>query len=160
MLTVAICCATSCEAKWHIWVYFVQRKSVCPSVCVYLSGSLTFLVVIHCCLAGNTCIPWNAANLACTNIQESASYHWLCGHGHCDLDLGHMTSGLGHDTLLGNGQQLYEILSRSNLTGRSYGLDLNFDGQKLFSAPEPKAQVHYCDHVLSVVRRPSSVRRR
>ena len=27
-----------------------------------------------------------------------------------------------------------------------------------FSAPEPKAQVHYCDHALSVVRRPSSVR--
>ena len=26
-----------------------------------------------------------------------------------------------------------------------------------FSAPEPKAQVHYCEHVLSVVRRPSSV---
>ena len=25
----------------------------------------------------------------------------------------------------------------------------------IFSAPEPKAQVHYCDHVLSVVRRPS-----
>ena len=32
-------------------------------------------------------------------------------------------------------------------------------GQKpIFSAPEPKAQVHYCDHALSVVRRPSSVR--
>ena len=29
----------------------------------------------------------------------------------------------------------------------------------IFSAPEPKAQVHYCDHALSVVRRPSSVRR-
>ena len=28
-----------------------------------------------------------------------------------------------------------------------------------FSAPEPKAQVHYCDHKLSVVRRPASVRR-
>ena len=28
----------------------------------------------------------------------------------------------------------------------------------VFSAPEPKAQVHYCDHALSVVR-PSSVRR-
>ena len=28
----------------------------------------------------------------------------------------------------------------------------------IFSAPEPKAQVHYCDHVLSVVRL-SSVRR-
>ena len=25
----------------------------------------------------------------------------------------------------------------------------------IFSAPEPKAQVHYCDHALSVVRRPS-----
>ena len=27
--------------------------------------------------------------------------------------------------------------------------------QVFFSAPEPKAQVHYCDHALSVVRRPS-----
>ena len=27
--------------------------------------------------------------------------------------------------------------------------------QRFFSAPEPKAQVHYCDHALSVVRRPS-----
>ena len=27
--------------------------------------------------------------------------------------------------------------------------------QIIFSAPEPKAQVHYCDHALSVVRRPS-----
>ena len=26
---------------------------------------------------------------------------------------------------------------------------------EVFSAPEPKAQVHYCDHALSVVRRPS-----
>ena len=25
----------------------------------------------------------------------------------------------------------------------------------IFSAPEPKAQVHYCDHTLSIVRRPS-----
>ena len=25
----------------------------------------------------------------------------------------------------------------------------------IFSAPEPKAQVNYCDHALSVVRRPS-----
>ena len=29
----------------------------------------------------------------------------------------------------------------------------------VFSAPEPKAQVHYCDHTLSVVRRMSVVRR-
>ena len=38
---------------------------------------------------------------------------------------------------------------------------LNFEGLlytdfNIFSAPEPKAQVHYCDHVLSVVR-PSSL---
>ena len=31
-------------------------------------------------------------------------------------------------------------------------------GKCFFSAPEPKAQVHYCEHVLSVVRRPASVR--
>ena len=31
-------------------------------------------------------------------------------------------------------------------------------GWSLFSAPEPKAQVHYCDHALSVIRRLSSVR--
>ena len=30
----------------------------------------------------------------------------------------------------------------------------------IFSAPEPKAQVHYCDHALSVVRLSSVVRRR
>ena len=29
---------------------------------------------------------------------------------------------------------------------------------RVFSAPEPKAQVHYCDHALFVVRRPSVVR--
>ena len=27
--------------------------------------------------------------------------------------------------------------------------------ENIFSAPEPKAQVHYCDHALSVVRHPS-----
>ena len=33
---------------------------------------------------------------------------------------------------------------------RNVNMDLG-----VFSAPEPKAQVHYCDHALSVVRRPS-----
>ena len=46
---------------------------------------------------------------------------WVCVH--YDLDLGHMTLGKGHDTLLGHGQQLCEILSRSNLAVRSYGQD-------------------------------------
>ena len=35
-------------------------------------------------------------------------------------------------------------------------IPLNFSFHSfIFSAPEPKAQVHYCDHALSVVRRPS-----
>ena len=34
--------------------------------------------------------------------------------------------GQGHDTPLGYGQQLCEILSRSNLAVRSYGLDTDF----------------------------------
>ena len=45
---------------------------------------------------------------------------------HCDLDLGDMTLGQGHDTSLGHGQQLCEILSRSNLAVRSYGPDTDF----------------------------------
>ena len=46
---------------------------------------------------------------------------WVCVH--CDLDLGDMTLGQGHDTPLGHGQQLCEIFSRSNMALRSYGLD-------------------------------------
>ena len=37
-----------------------------------------------------------------------------------------MILGQGHDTPLGYGQQLHEILSRSNLAVRSYGLDTDF----------------------------------
>ena len=37
-----------------------------------------------------------------------------------------MTLGQGHDTPLGHGQQLSEILSRSNLAVRSYGPDTDF----------------------------------
>ena len=41
----------------------------------------------------------------------------MAGHScpvcvHCDLDLGDMTLGQGHDTPLGHGQQLCEIISR------------------------------------------------
>ena len=42
----------------------------------------------------------------------------------CDLDLGDMTLDLGHDKPLDNGQQLCEI-SRSNITGTSYGPDMD-----------------------------------
>ena len=33
-----------------------------------------------------------------------------------------------------------------------YALPVKFRHSRVFSAPEPKAQVHYCDHALSVVR--------
>ena len=36
-----------------------------------------------------------------------------------------MTLDQGHDTPLGHGQQLCEILSRSNLAVRSYGPDMD-----------------------------------
>ena len=39
-----------------------------------------------------------------------------------------------------------KILIYKDLLGRGF--------KTVFSAPEPKAQVHYCDHALSVVRRP------
>ena len=50
---------------------------------------------------------------------------------HCDLGLGDMTLGQGHDTPLvqghdtpwGHGQQLCDIFSRSNIAVRSYGPD-------------------------------------
>ena len=45
---------------------------------------------------------------------------------YCDLDLGGMTLSQGHDTALVNGQQLFEILSRSNMAVRSYDPDADF----------------------------------
>ena len=45
---------------------------------------------------------------------------------HCDLDLGDMTLARGHDTPLGHGQQLCEILFRSNMAMRSYSPDTDF----------------------------------
>ena len=49
---------------------------------------------------------------------------WVCVP--CDLDLGDMNLAQGHDTPLNHGQQLCEILSRSNMAVRSYGLDMDF----------------------------------
>ena len=45
---------------------------------------------------------------------------------HGDLDLVDMTLGQVHDTSLGHGQKLYEILSRSNLAVRNYGPETDF----------------------------------
>ena len=43
------------------------------------------------------------------------------------IDFGDVTSGQGHDTPLGHGQQLCEILSRSDKGLRSYGPDRHTD---------------------------------
>ena len=49
---------------------------------------------------------------------------WVCEH--YKLDLWDITLGQGHDTPLGHGQQLCEMLSRSNLVVRSYDPDTDF----------------------------------
>ena len=45
---------------------------------------------------------------------------------HCHLNLRYMTLGQGHDTPLGHGQKMYEILSRSIIAVRSYDPDKDF----------------------------------
>ena len=52
--------------------------------------------------------------------------HGFSVYMHCNLDLRNMTLGQGHDTPLGHGQQLCEILSRSNMAMRSYDPDTDF----------------------------------
>ena len=49
---------------------------------------------------------------------------WVCVH--CNLDFGVMALGQGHYTPLSHGQQILEILSRSNMAVRSYGPDVDF----------------------------------
>ena len=57
--------------------------------------------------------------------MAQASSITLCVH--CDLE--NMTVGQGHDTSLGNGKQLSEILFRSNITVISYGMDKDYSYQ-------------------------------
>ena len=45
---------------------------------------------------------------------------------HCDLAIGDVAFSQGHDTPLGHGQQLCEILFRSNMAVRIYGLHTDF----------------------------------
>ena len=66
---------------------------------------------------------WTISVLNIIPIQHSSEELWprhtflVCVH--CDLDLGDMTLGQGHDTPLGH-EQLREILSRSDKGVRSY----------------------------------------
>ena len=67
------------------------------------------------------------------NIIKIPTWQWELWPGHefwvcvqCDLDLRDMTLGQGHDTSFCDGQQLCEILSRSNMAVRSFGPDTVF----------------------------------
>ena len=71
-----------------------------------------------------TTIVWNIIQIQ-HGSEELWPGHWIWVCVHCDLDLGGMTLGQGYDTPLGHGQQLCEILSRSNMAVRSYGLDMD-----------------------------------
>ena len=72
------------------------------------------------CGMDNKCVKYNPD----PNLQWGvmAQTQILCM---CDLDLGYWTLCQGHDTPLGHGQQLSEILSGSNLAVRSYGPDMD-----------------------------------
>ena len=50
--------------------HFVRHRSVRPSFC--LSGSHTFLVVMHCYISQTTCIPTNAAPIFWTVLMLGA----------------------------------------------------------------------------------------
>ena len=58
--------------------------------------------------------------------MKTSSGHRVLVCVNCDHDLGDMTLGKGRDTPLGHGQQLCEIISRSNFAVRFYGPDIDF----------------------------------
>ena len=71
-------------------------------------------------------IVWNIIQIQ-LGSEEFWPRHRFLVCVHCDVDLGAMTLGQGHDTPLGNGQQLCEIfVSRSNMVARSYDPDTDF----------------------------------
>ena len=78
----------------------------------------------------HTLVSWTTIEWNIIQIQLGSEELWprhrfpVCVH--CDLDLGDMTLGQGHDTPLGHGQQLCEIISRSDKGVRSYGQDTDF----------------------------------
>ena len=96
------------------WQWGVMARTRLSSICAlwpwpwrYDLGSKSWHT-----LGSWTTIVWNIIQI------------WVCVH--CDLDLGDMTMGQGQDTPLGHGQQLCEILSKSNMAVRSYGQDTDY----------------------------------
>ena len=98
-----------------------------------------FWVCVHCDLTLEVW-PWvkvmthpSVMDNNCEKYYLDPTWQWRVMAGtqillcvHFDLDLGGMTLGQVRDTPLGHGQQLCEILSRSNMAVRSYGPDTDF----------------------------------
>ena len=81
-----------------------------------------------------TTIMWNIIQIQHGN-EELWPGHRFSVCMQCDLDLGDMTLGQGHDTTLGHGQWVFEILSQSNIAVRSYGPDTDFGVYALWPWP-------------------------
>ena len=61
--------------------------------------------------------------MAVKSYGPDTDFEYVCN---MTLTFGDITFGQGHDTPLDYGQQLREILSRSNMAVRSYGPDRDF----------------------------------
>ena len=73
-----------------------------------------------------TTMVWNIIQIKHYSTSEflpgKGLWHWLCVQ--CDLE--NMTLVQGHNTSLGYGQQLCEILSKSDFKVESYGTDKDY----------------------------------
>ena len=76
-------------------------------------------------LGSRTTSVWNIIQIKVGN-EELRPGHRCLVNEHCDLDLGDMALGQGHDTPLGYGQQVCEMLSGSTVVERSYDADTDF----------------------------------
>ena len=109
------------------WQWGVMARTRISSICALWPWPLRYDLRSW---SGHTLKSWTTIVWTIIQIQLGSEELWP-GHGfpvytHCDLDLEDMTLGQGHDTPLGHGQQLCEIISISNLAVRSYGPDTDF----------------------------------
>ena len=72
------------------------------------------------------CEIFSKSNMAVKSYGPDMDFRCICIVTLTLVRLGDMTLGQDHDTPLGHGQQLCEILSRSNTAMRSYGPGTDF----------------------------------
>ena len=89
--------------------------ALCPWYLRYDLGSRLWHI-----LGSWTIIVWNIIQIhrGSEELWPGQGF-WVCVH--FDLDIRDMTFSQGHDTSLGYGHKVCEILSRSNMAVRSYG---------------------------------------